>query len=361
MLLLFVGSGAVEAQNLVAASAVNQAATKTILQKFVAADVEIIEKVSYDEQERLFYKLPPGFDLTKIHFMDAPYLKHALRTSHVEEFLLAKGVYAQVITYLSEKNAGENWATRPKFRLVLPERVLALDADFNIVVETPNIDDVQRQLTASGQKMLEEGLFIERPFPDVDLESLAKLEQEGYKWEAQKGSYLFKKKDSEWEYNPKDLFFGYSYTEKEVNKKRYEYYQRQPEGIIVPRSIREMDDDVLPTGVKVKRVKHLDFSNYKIEGTRYKNLVQVRKNVDQLRIVPNPTSDVLRGETSLFSVADGVSVECQIIDISGKVVKNHANITGKIFEINVKDLPNGLYILRLKKEGQTQSCKFVKN
>lgn len=75
---------------------------------------------------------------------------------------------------------------------------------------------------------------------------------------------------------------------------------------------------------------------------------------DNLKLWPNPATDVL-----YFETAEGIN-EFKIIATDGKIWAD-GKLTGSSQQITVSELPNGLYVLALIKDGYTQQVKWIKN
>lgn len=76
---------------------------------------------------------------------------------------------------------------------------------------------------------------------------------------------------------------------------------------------------------------------------------------NSFKIYPNPTSHQLTIETD-----NQAEYQAQIIDLQGKMILK-STIAAAQKEIDVSDLPNGIYILRLSSEKGQINQKFVKN
>lgn len=79
------------------------------------------------------------------------------------------------------------------------------------------------------------------------------------------------------------------------------------------------------------------------------------KNAFAVAVYPSPTSDLLKinSELEVSTVS--------IYNITGKLVANISNINERQFEINVSELPRGLYISNVQNaKGQVVSSKFIK-
>lgn len=75
---------------------------------------------------------------------------------------------------------------------------------------------------------------------------------------------------------------------------------------------------------------------------------------NNIKLWPNPATDVL-----YFETVTGVS-EFKIISADGKVW-NNSKVNGTTEQVSISELPNGLYVMVLVKDGQTQQVKWIKN
>ena len=351
-----------KAQNLARSTSDSQISASSVLQKFVQD--KVVEKISYDESHRNYVRFPNGFDVKKMSYLDMYPAQTTVENVHIDEFLTSKGTYVKVITYLNEENMGEAWAIRPKFRAFLPDKIIALDADLNVLRELENFVELKSEMQKKGKTALASGLFQEPAFQEMSLESIAGFEKEGFKFSIEGSDYLLKKDEGFFVYNSKDLYLGGKRKEGEKWVQRVNFFQESSNGYVVPKNTQAIYDDVLPTGIKVTRAEYVITSNFQVEGDRYKSKLASPSVITSsiLRVVPNPVSDVLRCQTSLFSSSSNEAINVNIVDIMGKVLLNANDLVGgNIFEVNVSNLANGVYILNLRKGNQTQSTKFIKN
>jgi hypothetical protein len=159
------------------------------------------------------------------------------------------------------------------------------------------------------------------------------------------------------------LYFGTVRYKGEKMMADYSFFKKDDFGNIIPKNTQKLYDDELPTGVKIKRSEYAIFSNFKIEGERYKNLNRpLSIPTAQTKVAPNPVNgNILRGETTLFTGTQSISLDYQIIDVNGRVLSQSKNaITNRVFEIDIATLPTGVYLLRLSQGSMVQSTKFVK-
>jgi uncharacterized repeat protein (TIGR03803 family) len=116
--------------------------------------------------------------------------------------------------------------------------------------------------------------------------------------------------------------------------------------------------------------KKLDFTGQN-GGTPYGDLVEapsVPTSVKKITapgtlyftVYPNPASDILN--VSLSHSLNGTAM-FSIVDIAGReIMKQASNINGKLnIQLNIENLPVGMYFVRLSSENGFQEAKFVKN
>ena len=71
------------------------------------------------------------------------------------------------------------------------------------------------------------------------------------------------------------------------------------------------------------------------------------------RTYPNPVSDIVMIES-----ATSVN-RYEIYDVKGAVVRSEA-VDSNSFEINVNNLPSGIYFIKIASEGMIQTKRFIK-
>ena len=78
-------------------------------------------------------------------------------------------------------------------------------------------------------------------------------------------------------------------------------------------------------------------------------------NNTSINIYPNPATDLLQINSS-------INIKSWVItDLSGRIIKNENNNTGELLtEINVDEIPEGIYILKLSHEKSTSISRFAK-
>ena len=87
---------------------------------------------------------------------------------------------------------------------------------------------------------------------------------------------------------------------------------------------------------------------------KYSNIVRVNfDKPEQVSILPNPAADIV--------IIKGVSgyKQLRIIDVSGRVKYQQA-IKKSIEEINISQLPAGIYIVQLQNDNGTTALKLIK-
>ena len=103
---------------------------------------------------------------------------------------------------------------------------------------------------------------------------------------------------------------------------------------------------------------------YPDDRSPFKNMLvnQSKANIINPIIArPNPFNESLTIDLEFSSVAD---LEIEIIDFSGKTVVRHGvqgiNEGKHSFELDTDKLPKGMYIVQVKKEGQTTRMSLIK-
>jgi hypothetical protein len=348
------------AQHVKASKNIEQSESDLVLKQFVKE--KVVEKVSYDESNQGYTEFPTGFDVTKLHFLDIPYAKETLENNHIEQILTDKGTYVTIITYV-DGNVGLNLERKIKYRVLLADKIVALDVNRAVITESKNTETLQAALVQQGSDGLAQGIFKPVPFDDLTLEQISNLEKQGYKLSTRENSYLFKKENVELEFNYKKLFYGETRTAEGKIRSVYSFFQQDAFGNVVPKNTHEYYDYTLPTGLEVKKSEFKMISNVQVAGERYKDLTKRMLEVPALKLTvsPNPVENgILRGETNLTDLAGDEPVQCQVIDVSGKVLIEQSNLVNRVFEMDIAALPSGVFFVKMTKGSQMQSTKFIK-
>jgi hypothetical protein len=125
-----------------------------------------------------------------------------------------------------------------------------------------------------------------------------------------------------------------------------------------------MDSKPLP-GISYYRLKEVDFDG----SLTYSDWVKIEYNpqtnyapsVNLVTIYPNPTNDNIN---VVFNTSDKGNVYITVFDIQGKLVKSAASTfseTGNtLVKFDVKDLPEGIYFIRIANGNSFSAGKFIK-
>ena len=79
------------------------------------------------------------------------------------------------------------------------------------------------------------------------------------------------------------------------------------------------------------------------------------KNNTSINVYPNPAKTVLNIE-----IANTKTASVQIISTDGRLVKTVSNINSTNSQVNISDLSNGIYFIRVQSDGVVTNHKFVK-
>ena len=82
---------------------------------------------------------------------------------------------------------------------------------------------------------------------------------------------------------------------------------------------------------------------------------QSRVSNSSINIYPNPAKDILNIETG-----NSENSSVQIISADGKLVKTISKLSSTNSQVNISDLSNGIYFIRIQSEGVVTNHKFVK-
>ncbi|MBI2257907.1 MAG: T9SS type A sorting domain-containing protein [Flavobacteriia bacterium] len=86
------------------------------------------------------------------------------------------------------------------------------------------------------------------------------------------------------------------------------------------------------------------------------SLTQLSKTKTGIKVYPNPTKQ----ETTLSFSTYQKQISYNLLNISGQIVLEKANLYGKEIKVNLSDVPNGLYFMEVKTDLGTEMVKVVK-
>jgi hypothetical protein len=112
-------------------------------------------------------------------------------------------------------------------------------------------------------------------------------------------------------------------------------------------------DENPSNGVNYYRLRQVDFDG----GFEYHKVISIVMNGDksEVQFYPNPT----RGELNVVLSTTSES-EIQVIDLTGKIVRSINSASEGITTLDISDLANGQYILRIKNEQTISTSLFIK-
>lgn len=101
-----------------------------------------------------------------------------------------------------------------------------------------------------------------------------------------------------------------------------------------------------------------NFESYKSNEFKIEEYDKAKKKNFKLEVFPNPAEDVINVELPYF-VDD--YLEIKIYNSMGKMVYSKSGFsTGTTYEINISDLPSGIYIVKAGKFNTWKSAKFIR-
>jgi uncharacterized repeat protein (TIGR01451 family) len=86
------------------------------------------------------------------------------------------------------------------------------------------------------------------------------------------------------------------------------------------------------------------------------SLTTLSKTKSTIRLYPNPTKQ----ETTLSFTNYQKQVAYKLLNLSGQVVLEKANLYGKEVKVNLSEVPNGMYLLEVKTEDGSERLKVVR-
>lgn len=149
--------------------------------------------------------------------------------------------------------------------------------------------------------------------------------------------------------------------------------------IVVERSLNGIDfvkiGQVEGKGTTTEQQNYTFIDNYPVSGTNYYRLRQVDYDgVEELHsiisvlfdrplefgvtISPNPARETLQVDWSLPKKQDGM---LRVFDLQGQLMSQRAIAHGSgRYNLPIRDLPAGLYVIQMEQGGKTETLRFVK-
>jgi hypothetical protein len=103
-----------------------------------------------------------------------------------------------------------------------------------------------------------------------------------------------------------------------------------------------------------------DNTSVPVSGSALSNLRKSNNTNANILLSPNPVQDVLRIE-GLSAASSGLSSSktISIIDATGKLLK-HVTTASESYSFDVKQLPAGIYLIRVTDGDKMAGLKFIK-
>jgi hypothetical protein len=79
------------------------------------------------------------------------------------------------------------------------------------------------------------------------------------------------------------------------------------------------------------------------------------KNENEINLYPNPTNGVF--QVQLGTVTNG---NLEVLDYTGKIVLKQ-NINGNALQLDISEMPKGMYIIKVNSTNAQQVSKIIKN
>jgi len=99
----------------------------------------------------------------------------------------------------------------------------------------------------------------------------------------------------------------------------------------------------------------LEFTDSISNGCEVTGLEEIQQSLDRVNVYPNPTKNVLSIQTSFNG-----DLQLEIVDITGKIVKNKNILNSELNQISIEDLQDGIYVIKLSKNHELyKSVKFA--
>ncbi len=295
-------------------------------------------------------------------FSDKIDLKPTIESRHYDIDVTASGDKTTTIT---ENNFKEDDNKYKAYKTIIDkESVCSYRKDGSLIQCLP-ISNENKALNEDLKKAKKEQKYkIDKmqPFP---VAQIRKMKEDGFDVEIQgKGKVKISKNNTITEYSPSSNRISQVVLDgnKALKYRRVKTYKMEDDGQLALSQV--INEDFAPTAkgqkrwcIESKQITNLRVSDAKVK-TRAEKVSTTQSNII-VAIFPNPAQNELFMEIPTDDKETPVNIS--IVDVAGKVVMHMTERFSPV-KANIKDLQNGVYVIRVEAPNQAaQTIRFVKN
>lgn len=321
--------------------------------------IDFIKKVKHQETVSTFLTIDSSASLTAL---DKSQLRSTSEIKIIEKYYtLDNNMPITLIEKLESKGIYEKWMKQPAKILIDATGVTSFDSLGGVMQSVPHTD---KYLEIASHR--ERNIF--HSFLEINNDHLGALQEQGYEIDVlsdgsvevggQKGKLVYDetKKIQEITRNDENGEPISVITTKYITVKSIDPQHPNAEDVI-PVYSKEVLKKVLPSGVCGQLIRIRHFENYEIENgsqtaLRYSKTEQNKKKSNEILVYPNPVSDYL----NILDYDESKSA-ISIYNLQGEIIRTL--ITSKQ-NIDISELPKGIYLIAIQSGGEKTISKFIK-
>ena len=316
-------------------------------QEYIPIDYE--QKKEYIEFE-IDYYLVAQEDLNKLNDKDKTRLKKIQTEKFVRQYLNADQELTSIIQINEQKNAFADWMESPEVILIDKNGISNYDKRGEKIRHVEHTPTYKEKLSDFQNDLSSEIIFPNR-------EQLQFYRSKGFSVEYQQNGFIeIKRGQRSLIYKKSDGFIqeNFFYEDGSPLREMKKHYMELPSGEKMLERSKETVYLELSSGVKAKHVKLKLYSDQSFENVYRRTEI---KESEKLEVVTSTDQNKLRVLKHAFESKNTTAL---IFNMNGRLVLQERVNSNEISQLDISDLPSGVYILKVTAEGQSQTSKFVK-
>ena len=346
---------------------------------FIPADLNNAElftqRVSYDLEVETRYVLPSGTNVESLSSLDASRLRSKVKRMHIERELGLSGIPVTTITQLSDTQL-ESWSTLPS-KIVYDESEMRIyKADGSLQTQRPYSPD---EVSMRELINVNPNYFGKQPLLQAfSSAQISQLEASGASVTALSSNEVkISTPNTELIQNHNQLSLDRRQFENGQLKSRNQtrFLPTNDGAYMIPAIEIQRSFETLTSGLCIEKIEVKRYQNYRIndasplaiglqEGAEvdvYNNIetTQIFESPVEVKVFPNPATNELNLLLNGATFKKGMKVE--IRNAAGQMlIQKKINLEMERLQLNVVNIPQGIYLIEVIDGNQSWNKRFVK-
>jgi len=318
-------------------------------QDFEIPDYE--EKLSYTEFETDYYILDQK-DIDNVSLPDKVKFKELKYEREYEKYLDVNNERTTLIKHISTENVYEDWMSEPEMVLIDKYGVALLTKEGK---ELNRIEHAPEYLKMVPEQ--ENGLLPNYAIPGP--KELQQMKAAGYKIEyLAEGFIKITNQSVQIVFNDDLKYIERNQLSKdgEVMYSLKTEFMQLPNGELVFERIRESNTVFLDNNIRAEHVFLRLFSDYSYENTSRIETIEDKNNWMSIQTNNGQTTAIVKYKP----FENDKTAVITIYTTNGRIIKSYAVENSGENQLNISELTQGIYIMRIQSEGKSIAEKFIK-